>query len=507
MHSLSVIFLSIGLALLAQSGSAVDRGPTKSEADLHPAEEQVEASTSDSVIIEQLLMLANDPNPYARVEAIERLYFWRQEPKVAAALRAAVHDDVWLVRRAAGIYGTREDIYTQLEDEDPKIRYSAVYRVIQLGDPRLVDLLIDRLYDPSPMVVFDSLFALHQINDKRAIKPLLEFMLSHKESESTVRPLVEELASEPFERVFEKYKADLKPAPKEKITFKQIDAASQFKMLEHGDLPQRVSAALRLAWANKPEAIDALIRALQDKESAIRAAAAEALGADPLLSPRATERVLSSLKEGITDSDPLVRGKSMSGVGRFLFGEYKAQTIEFLGKAAEDEKDRSVRVAAIRALETAHTTRSSEILIDFLNDSSPEIRAYAVGGVDLECLPKGTEEVMKALYDPDPSVRREAAFSLGQARDQMALQPLLDALIDSDESVRLAAAQSLGTLKDPEAIPQMKEVTENDPSEEVRRVTKQSIRLIKNHAAGNPLVNRLFKLISKWMPLPEHCKG
>ncbi|MDC4222931.1 MAG: HEAT repeat domain-containing protein [Candidatus Manganitrophus sp.] len=52
-------------------------------------------------MIEQLLSLADDPNPYARIEAIERLHLWRQDPKAAAALKTAVHDEIWLVRRTA----------------------------------------------------------------------------------------------------------------------------------------------------------------------------------------------------------------------------------------------------------------------------------------------------------------------------------------------------------------------------------------------------------------------
>lgn len=395
MRSFSVISLSIGLVLLlTQGGFSVD--PSKNEEPLSP---------SDSNMIEQLLSLADDPNPYARIEAIERLHLWRQDPRAAAALKTAVHDEIWLVRRTA----------------------------LGLGHGTLGD----------------------------SIEPLAD---------------------------------------------KQVDAASQIVLLKQGNEPERISAALRLAWADQPEAVDALIRALKHKESIVRSAAADALGADPLNASRATETVLNALKEGAADSDRWVREKSLNGVGRFLFGDYKARTIEFLGKTAQNENDSSVRVAAVHSLRSAQTKRSSEILIPFLNDAAPEVRAEAAGGVHLECFPSGSAPLMKALYDPDPSVRREAAFSLGQAQDRKALQPLVDALVDSDEAVRLAAAQSLGDLKDPEAIPQMEKIAEQDPSEEVRRAIRRSVRSIENDGTSL-LASRLFKFISKWKPLPGHCRG
>lgn len=404
MRSFRVISLSIGLVLLlTQGGFAVT--PSLNGAAPPPFKEEVPVPPADSNMIEQLLSLANDPNPYARVEAIERLYLWREDPKVEKALKAAVHDEIWLVRRAAigFVYGEHQDS---------------------------MELLAD----------------------------------------------------------------------------KQVNAASQIVILKQGDEPERVSAALRLAWADQPEAVDALIRALKDNESTIRIAAAEALGADPLIPSRTTERVLAGLKDGATDSDRSVREKSLRGVGRFLFGKYKAETIEFLSKTLQNEAEPSVRGAAARALMEAHTTRSSEILTGFLNDSSAEVRAHAAGGIDLECLPKGLPHLIKALYDPDPMVRRGAVFSIGYAQDRKALQPLLDSLIDSDEAVRLAAAQSLGNLKEPEAVPKMKKIAEDDPSEEVRTMIKKSIQLIENDNTS-PITNRISRFISKWKPRPEHCKG
>lgn len=517
MRSFRVIPLSIGLALLlTQGGFAFDGSPSKAGAASAPS--KTENKNIDPIIFEELSRLAKDPDPYVRLEAVNQLNTWHEDPKAEEVLIAAAHDDIWIVRRASFPYGIPRDLLLdRLVDEDMGIRASAVLHsgVLQAARPndsRFVDAFLDRLYDPYSKIVYDTLIALGESNDKRAIKPILEFLLSHPEWKSSVEISIKLLTGEPLEKVMEKYRSELKPAAKNKITFKQVDAASQINILERGDGSDRVSAALRLAWSDTPDAVNALIRALEDKESSVRIAAAEALGAYPFILSRATERVLESLKEGATDSDPSVREKSLRAVGWFAFGRYKTDTIEFLRKTAERESNPAIKAVAVRALAGAHTTRSSEILISFLNDSSPEVRADATGGVHLECFPKGLDHLVKALYDPDPSVRRQAAFSLRYVRHKKAIRALVDALIDSDETVRLAAAQSLGSglgLEDPEAIPPLKQVAETDPSEEVQRWAKYAIRKLEDaykKESEHPILSRLVELILKLKPLPKHCK-
>ncbi|NKE71387.1 HEAT repeat domain-containing protein [Candidatus Manganitrophus noduliformans] len=509
MRSSRVISLSIGLALLlTQGGFAFDEGPSKTEtvSSLFKPENK----NIDPIIFEELSRLAKDPDPYVRLEAVNQLNTWYEDPKVAEVLRAAAHDDIWIVRRAPFPYGTPRDLLLDdMVDEDVGIRDSAVFQAARPNDSRFVDAFLDRLYDPYSKIVYDSLIALGESNDKRAIKPILEFLLSHPEWESSVKISIKLLTGEPLEKVMEAYRSELKPAPKNKVTFKQREAAPQIKLLQEGNRIERVSAALRLAWADKPEALNALIWALKDNDSTVRAAAAQSLGAWPLMG-RWTEKVLHALMESAIDSDSMVREISMVGVGQFTYGEYSAPAIEFLEKAVQNEKDPSVRAAAVYSLGGVNTTRSSKILLGFLNDPSAEVREHAVRGVNLECLPSGLEHVIKALYDPNPSVRRFAAFSVGRPKDRVAVQPLIDVLMDSDEMVRFGAVSSLGFIGAPEAIQKMKEVAEADPSEEVRERAREAIQNIENQPAEEskyPIVNWLFKLISKLKPLPEHCKG
>lgn len=432
--------------------------------------------------LDELLQRAKSPDPYVRLEGVMELHRWNQNLKVEEVLRSAVHDEIWFIRRNALAlgYGKIEDSIDLSRDEDPVIRVKSIDGLIQFENPRKIELLIDRLYDPYGRVVYDALIALGKLKDQRAIKPILEFFLSHKEWEDSVELSIRSITGEPLDKAMKAYLAELKPAPEKRITFRQVDVSSQIKRLQSGRA-ERISAVLRLAWADDPEGVKALIHALKDNEPTVRSAAAEALGALPFIAARATELVLSSLMAvATTDPDPSVRKQSMNSAGKFLFSEYRDQAIDLIRKAALNEKDPSVRIEAIRPLSGVRNRRTIEIMIDFLNDSSPEVRAQAANGIYLICLPEAIGSLITALKDPEPIVRKAAANSLAQAQDRKALRPLIDVLKDKDERVRLAAAHSLGSLKEPEAIRYLKEVAKSDPSGEVQRAANQSIMLIEN---------------------------
>ncbi|HZR46880.1 MAG TPA: HEAT repeat domain-containing protein, partial [Candidatus Manganitrophaceae bacterium] len=142
MLSFRAVFTAIGLALILQQTVLADgQAPLFKENDQDPP--------LDSILIGNLIERANDPDPYVRRDALEQLKQWDEIPAVREVLKSAIHDDVWLVRRAVvgRRYGTREDAFNYLIDEDPSIRYIGVGLVSRDGDPGVVDLLLDRLYD------------------------------------------------------------------------------------------------------------------------------------------------------------------------------------------------------------------------------------------------------------------------------------------------------------------------------------------------------------------------
>src|SRR5581483_4406758 len=166
---------------------------------------------------------------------------------------------------------------------------------------------------------------------------------------------------------------------------------------------------------------------------------------------------------------------------------------------------------AVRYLSGVRNKRSAEALVDFLKDPSPTVRANAAAGIYLVCVPAASGDLIKALKDPEPSVRENAASSLRLTQDQNAILPLIEALKDSAPLVRREAASSLHSefLSERESIPLLKEVAENDPSEEVRRAAKQSMEQIEMSLKRDPFLRPILKpivlFIVKWTPIPEQC--
>jgi HEAT repeat protein len=145
--------------------------------------------------------------------------------------------------------------------------------------------------------------------------------------------------------------------------------------------------------------IQGLIKALAFKDTSIRIAAAEALGA--LRDPLAVEHLIVALK----DENP------------------------------------GVRRACILALEIRGGVKVVEPLVAVLQDLDPDVRAAAAHAV-----------YRRLMTDPDQDARRGAATALGLMRAPDAVEPLVKAIMDSDEGVRVASIRALQAIGDTQAI-------------------------------------------------------
>jgi HEAT repeat protein len=162
-------------------------------------------------------------------------------------------------------------------------------------------------------------------------------------------------------------------------------------------------------------AVPALLAALQDSEYEPRKCAADALGE----LGAATPDVRQALREALKDRSSAVREAAAGALGRLCRGDEAAEEVsalvQFLGAVLEGGDDRSRE----RAIDT----------LDHL------------GGAAREVLPG----LMAALQDRGKYLRQAAARVLGNAGvpDAQAVAGLTEALQDRQFEVRLAAAGSL----------------------------------------------------------------
>jgi HEAT repeat protein len=213
------------------------------------------------------------------------------------------------------------------------------------------------------------------------------------------------------------------------------DTMSLLKALEDKDSKVRKAAAQSLGRIGDPQAVDPLVNALGDRYSDVREAAAKAL---EILGEPLGRVIVDCLKGSEHARDALAAGKDPRAIVPLL---------KVLGTWDPD-----VRAAAARTLGKLKDPRAVESLVKVLEDgsgSAQEAAAWALGEIED---PRATVPLTKVLENGRPNARLVAAWVLGKFADRRAVDPLVAALGGKYPDVREAAAWALGELGDPRAV-------------------------------------------------------
>jgi len=272
------------------------------------------------------------------------------------------------------------------------------------------------------------------------------------------------------------------------------------RCLEHLRDPKwqiRYPAAIRLGRARSPEAVPALMLALEDDHAWVRGSAAKALGRI------GTEEAVAILMRSLTGTPSDVQKGALDGLG---YARASVAVPRLMAMFATSD-DCSVRRHIVRVLGEIGDRRAITMLLKEFEDPGSDVRHWAVdalGAIKDERavgpLLKEVEETREREYGPhksaffgyavmralakigasdaiDPTiallghkhapVRSSAASALGLFGGERALEALIVALNDDDLRVRRSAAQSLGNMGDPRAVRPLVR-TMNDRSGSVR---------------------------------------
>lgn len=454
---------------------------------------EIAVKRSDDLLLgkkikQSLLVQLSDPDPYIRSVGIRALGSWRADVEVNATLRRALDDPTSMVRDA--IFWVRDGDFEALVeatyDESPEIRVKAVefLSAWHLNNPRTVDLIIERLRDSDDRVVSQAITGAQRSGNPKVVKPLLDLLMANKSIkedlqdntwEQQVQAVIEEITGKTLDEVLRNYSPP-QPTPKRDAPIRQIDVRKQIDRLEKGGEPVRLSAVIALTWSETPQAVDALVQALEDPAPRVRYAAADALGENHFSQTRKTDRVVSALLKATDDRHPHVRRSVVAGLGRLSYRkESLSQIITQLSDLASRETDPFVRLEIVSALkpwatnisespsELMEKKRSGAILIGFIQDEFPAIRSWAVASVDLSCHPKLIGQIFSSLNDPIPSVRSNTIRNLSDnadilnKADQERLKKKLNELAKNDlsEHVRETAAREMETLDSRRSRPKL----------------------------------------------------
>lgn len=375
----------------------------------------------------------------AACEALGKIGDPRSVRRLAEALE---YDNEWPVRVAAAeALATMKDdrsvkalLRALAEDREHLVRCEAAEALAQVGDRQALEpLLAAWRTDSNPSVRLDAIRALAELVKSGKIRDeaALRVMLGRLAKDD--RLLVRNSAAEALAVV-----SDPRTLP-----------ALTTAIREDPDDWLRAHIVELIADVGDERARDALIGALKDESSRVRAAAVTALSRRG--DPRAAAPLAALLDDGMVQRDV---EDALQALG--------PHAVPALCAALQDEKEKELR------------RRAAEMLGKIADRDAvdPLIRALAA--------------------DPEPGVRSAAAEALGLIADPRAARPLLAALDSgSDEWVRTKAASALGKLRSMQAVPALIELLDDD-IDDLRRAAAQALGEIRDPRAAAPLVAALM---------------
>ena len=195
---------------------------------------------------------------------------------------------------------------------------------------------------------------------------------------------------------------------------------------------RRHRALVALGRTRAPEAIPALAEGLRDRDVETRLAALRGLGR--MACPEAAEEILHWVGEAglIVPALPLQSALVQSCAER---PQILLPYLQHAGPA--------VREALGRVLGEVATASLGSELLQFADDSLPELRAAAARALSFAEPHLAIDVLSELTKDPMWFVRLRAIVSLGKLSQPAAIPFLLDGLSDSNRLVRLRAAEAL----------------------------------------------------------------
>ncbi len=214
--------------------------------------------------------------------------------------------------------------------------------------------------------------------------------------------------------------------------------ATEHRALRNHRAWRRATAAYRLGDMACVEAIPRLIRALNDRDTDVRAASARSLGR--LGAYEATEPLVLALVVGIVPR--AIAFRAVLDIG--------APGLPALRRLTRNS-DAAIRADALELIGWLGDAADADTLIEAMADSSAEVRARAAGTLGRLAETDGAAALAAALDDRIYFVRLHAARALGQVGERDAVGRLLRQARDDRFEAARAAAQAVARI-DPAAL-------------------------------------------------------
>ena len=210
-------------------------------------------------------------------------------------------------------------------------------------------------------------------------------------------------------------------------------------LLDAADAELASAAAGSLALLGDPRAFEGLLALFAHPRASVRQAAISSINAI------GAESTPAAIAGRLTDSNPRVRECAIRVAGYFGFADCVAPVL-----SAADDQDEDVRRASIEQLPLLRDTAAIPALARAMSRDTPRNRAAAAHAAGFADDATTEQALLRALDDGDAWVRYFAAGSIGRRQITSAAPAMVHlALHDPAAQVRIAAMHALGVLDAP----------------------------------------------------------
>ncbi len=262
----------------------------------------------------------------------------------------------------------------------------------------------------------------------------------------------------------------------------QEEIKKALELLENPNLALKQLALEQLKpYKNEPEALNAVIRTLQDKNDEVRSLAAEILGEVE------SREALIALSKAIEDSSWKVRKSALEA-----FGKHKnPETTPFFIAALRDE-NAQVRYTAAKELKNFNSHSMIEPLFDALRDKEKAVREEAKITLLNFPLQVPPSLVARFLLDYDKNIREVVVQFLSSKMEGNPIPHLEKACKDQEWEIRVLALQEIGKFiekvnKDDYRLLNLNLASLEDDNARVRYQAIENLKKLNNPQALEPL--------------------
>lgn len=298
-----------------------------------------------------------------------------------------------------------------LSAEIPELRMAAANALGELGEPKAVSPLVDRLNDTDPRIRERAARSLGMLGDPRAVDPLIRYL---DDTHPRVRrEVAESLGTIGSDRAVSALR-DLLDDPNETVRRIAIDG---------------------LGNLGRPEPIPDLVEALSDPSPIVRRAAVFAL--------------IDLLSNAPADRSHEIREQAVDRLSQTDDRELIDTLVEILDESSQAAQRRNTAWLLGRITADAGRRKAVRALIDALEDSDEFTRRFAatslveIGGLIVE------EELLDVIDDGSMAVdaRAQAVFTLGKVGGDRSKERIEDLLETTDEEqIRKQAFSAISKL-------------------------------------------------------------